>query len=388
VSQLHFSEAIPLSLYVHLPWCLKKCPYCDFNSHAQKEPGLPEQRYVEALLKDLELSVPLVWGRTVSSIFIGGGTPSLFSATSINTLLSGIRSLVKLTAGAEITLEANPGTFESEKFAGFAAAGINRLSIGIQSLDDQQLQRLGRVHDAKQALSAYETARTAGFTNINLDMMYALPEQSLAEATLDLEQLITLEPEHVSYYQLTLEPNTLFHKYPPMLPAHELSAQMSESGQELLAKAGYDQYEVSAYARNGKECRHNLNYWEFGDYLGIGAGAHGKLTQPANQHITRTVKPRQPEQYMQFIDAGSLENPQTIPEQDLAFEFFLNSLRLNDGISTALFEQRTGLRINTVIDALNQLRDQGLLSSNESLIQTTSTGRRFIDEMTPKFLKT
>ncbi len=388
MSQLHFSEAIPLSLYVHLPWCLKKCPYCDFNSHAQKEQGLPEQRYVEALLKDLELSVPLVWGRTVSSIFIGGGTPSLFSAASINTLLSGIRSLVKLTPNAEITLEANPGTFESEKFAGYAAAGINRLSIGIQSLDDQQLQRLGRVHDAKQALAAYQTARTAGFSNINLDMMYALPEQSLTEAQQDLEQLIALEPEHISYYQLTLEPNTLFHKYPPVLPEHELTAQMSESGQQLLAKAGYHQYEVSAYARNGKECRHNKNYWEFGDYLGIGAGAHGKLTQPANQHITRTVKPRQPEQYMQFIDAGSLESPQTIPEQDLAFEFFLNCLRLNDGISTALFEQRTGLRLDSVVETLDQLRDLGLLSRNESLIQTTSTGRRFINEMTPKFLKT
>ena len=347
MSQLHFSEAIPLSLYVHIPWCLKKCPYCDFNSHAQKEQGLPEQRYIEALLKDLELSVPLVWGRTVSSIFIGGGTPSLFSAESINTLLSGIRSLVKLTPNAEITLEANPGTFESEKFADFANTGINRLSIGIQSLEDKHLVQLGRVHDAEQALAAYQTARIAGFTNINLDMMYALPEQSLAEAQQDLERLIDLEPEHISWYQLTLEPNTLFHKYPPVLPDHELSAQISETGQTLLANAGYHQYEVSAYARNGKECQHNKNYWEFGDYLGIGAGAHGKLTQPANQQITRTSKPRQPEHYMQFIDAGSLETPQAIPEQDLAFEFFLNSLRLNDGISTTLFEQRTGCLLYT-----------------------------------------
>ncbi len=388
MSQLHFSEAIPLSLYIHLPWCLKKCPYCDFNSHAQKEEGLPEERYVDALLKDLELSVPLVWGRTVSSIFIGGGTPSLFSAESIATLLSGIRSLIKLSPNAEITLEANPGTFESEKFAGFAAAGINRLSIGVQSLDDQQLQQLGRVHDAQQALTAYETARSAGFTNINLDMMYALPKQTQAEAEQDLEQLIALQPEHISYYQLTLEPNTLFHKYPPVLPEHELSAQMSDTGQELLASAGYHQYEVSAYALNDKQCRHNNNYWEFGDYLGIGAGAHGKLTQPALQQITRTTKPRQPEQYMQFMEAGNLETPQVVPEQDLAFEFFLNGLRLNDGVTTSLFEQRTGLGLESVAEILGKLRDRGLLNDDPSQIQTSETGRRFIDEMTPEFLNT
>lgn len=388
MTQLRFSEAIPLSLYVHLPWCIKKCPYCDFNSHEQKEGGLPEARYVAALLKDLELSVPLIWGRRVSTIFIGGGTPSLFSAASIAELISGIRALINLSPSAEITLEANPGTFEADKFAGYREAGINRLSIGIQSLDQEKLAALGRVHNSDEAVAAFHIARSAGFDNINLDMMYALPGQTLPEAQKDLTALIELEPEHISYYQLTLEPNTYFHKFPPILPDHELGANISDAGIELLSKHGYERYEVSAFARAGKECQHNENYWQFGDYLGIGAGAHGKITQMALGEVTRTTKPRQPEQYLQHLQDGQLAAPTVVDRSELPFEYFLNSLRLTNGTPVTQFTERTGLDFSLVQNQITRLSERGLLQQiDDGLIGTTPTGARFLDELTSEFLK-
>ena len=348
MSELQFSEAIPLSLYIHLPWCIRKCPYCDFNSHEASTGTFPETQYIESLLADLEQSVPLVWGRRVSTIFIGGGTPSLFSAESLDQLLSSARGLLNIAPNAEITMEANPGTFEAEKFSAFREIGINRLSIGIQSLNNDQLSRLGRIHDRDQAINAFKLARTAGFENINLDMMFALPEQSTSDAEIDLQTLIDLAPEHISYYQLTLEPNTLFRKYPPKLPEHDKRADIAERGHKLLEQSGYRQYEVSAFAKPSYECQHNINYWEYGDYLGVGAGAHGKITDQAAGKIQRTLKPRQPKQYMAAMAEHNATSCRDIPQTDLAFEFFVNALRLNDGIDKDLFTLRTGLELSYI----------------------------------------
>ena len=378
---------IPLSLYIHIPWCIRKCPYCDFNSHNAPS-GLPEQQYVQALLNDLTSELPHIWGRRLESIFIGGGTPSLFSAASIDQLLSGIRALLPFRPNLEVTLEANPGTFEQDKFSGFRQAGINRLSMGIQSFNPQQLQALGRVHNREEALRAADIARTAGFDNFNLDLMFGLPQQTLDEAIQDLQQAIDLQPAHLSWYQLTLEPNTLFYKHPPALPDDDLVAEMQLTGQQLLDSTCYNQYEVSAYARPGKQCRHNRNYWEFGDYVAIGAGAHGKITNPAEGSITRYHKYRQPAEYMQQALQGTARSAtQQLTAADLSFEFMLNALRLRDGFTLPLFTERTGLATQHLQAGLDQALQRGLLRLTGEHLRPTALGWQFLNTVIQLFLE-
>lgn len=376
---------IPLALYIHLPWCIRKCPYCDFNSH-QAASHLPEKQYIQALLNDLSQELPSIWGRRLESIFIGGGTPSLFSADSIDELLAGIRALLPFRPNIEITLEANPGTFEQEKFKGFREAGVNRLSVGIQSFNPKHLQALGRVHNQAEALKAAELARYAGFDNFNLDLMFGLPQQSLEEALADLQQALDLQPTHLSWYQLTLEPNTLFYKHPPVLPDDDLLVDMQEAGQALLQQAGFEQYEVSAYAPTDRSCRHNLNYWQFGDYLGIGAGAHGKITDPFGQ-VTRHQKYRQPAQYLQQVALGQARSEtQILKPEDLKFEFMLNALRLKAGFSLDLFAERTGLNPATLQAPLTFAEQQGWLSLQDRQVQTTELGWQFLNSVIRLFL--
>ncbi|HPE58723.1 MAG TPA: radical SAM family heme chaperone HemW [Thiolinea sp.] len=376
---------IPLSLYIHIPWCVRKCPYCDFNSHPAPD-GLPEQAYVDALLQDLSEELPHVWGRRLESVFIGGGTPSLFSARALDDLLGGIRALLPLRPDTEITLEANPGTFEQVRFRDFRATGINRLSIGIQSFNPQHLQQLGRIHNREEALRAVDIARRAGFDNLNLDLMFALPRQTLEQAMADLQQAVDLAPEHLSWYQLTLEPNTEFYKYPPPLPDDDLSADMHLSGQALLSHSCYAQYEVSAYARSGRQCRHNLNYWTFGDYVGIGAGAHGKITQP-DHSVMRYRKFRQPARYLaQAGNGGFRSSEQHISATALKFEFMLNALRLRTGFAPELFTRHTGLDLSTLTPALELAVSRGLLAL-EPQIHATAHGWRFLNEAIQLFLE-
>lgn len=376
---------IPLALYIHIPWCIRKCPYCDFNSH-QAASHLPEKQYVQALLKDLSQELPFIWGRRLESIFIGGGTPSLFSAESIDELLAGIRALLPFRPNIEVTLEANPGTFEQEKFKDFRAAGINRLSVGIQSFNPRQLQALGRVHNQAEALKAAELASYAGFDNFNLDLMFGLPQQTIEEALADLQQAIHLKPTHLSWYQLTLEPNTLFYKHPPLLPDDDLLVDIQEAGQALLQQAAYTHYEVSAYAQAGRECRHNLNYWQFGDYLGIGAGAHGKISDALGQ-VTRHQKYRQPAQYLQQVDLGQARSDtQTLSPTDLKFEFMLNALRLKSGFDLALFTERTGLAAETLQAPLAFAEQQGWLTTQQNQIKTTELGWQFLNTVIQLFL--
>ena len=383
---LQFSEAIPLSLYIHIPWCVRKCPYCDFNSHAIRD-KLPEQAYVDALLADLEFDLPRVWGRRIETVFIGGGTPSLFSPEAIDKLLSGVRARLLLRPEAEITLEANPGTVEQVKFAEFRAAGVNRLSIGIQSFNDEHLQKLGRIHGRNEAVRAAESARQAGFDNFNLDLMYGLPGQNPAQALDDLHTTIDLAPSHFSYYQLTLEPNTLFHRYPPSLPDDDTLWDMQERGQALLAEHGYQQYEISAYAQAGRCCAHNLNYWRFGDYLGIGAGAHGKLSDLAEGAIYRLWKRKNPRDFLNY--AGSEANlgaVNRLTDTELPLEFMLNALRLTDGVSVELFRQHTGLGLNTIQNMLDQACARGLLSVTAGGLKPTELGQRFLNELLELFM--
>lgn len=375
---------IPLALYIHVPWCIRKCPYCDFNSH-HAPTDLPEQQYIQALLADLSQELPAIWGRRLESIFIGGGTPSLLSAESMDELLAGIRALIPFRPNLEITLEANPGTFEQEKFKGFREAGINRLSVGIQSFNPQHLQALGRVHNQAEALKAAELARYAGFDNFNLDLMFGLPKQSLEEALTDLQQAIALQPSHLSWYQLTLEPNTFFYKHPPVLPDDDLLVDMQYAGQALLQQAGFEQYEVSAYTQQ-QPCRHNLNYWEFGDYVGIGAGAHGKITDPFGQ-VTRHQKYRQPAQYLQQVAQGQARSEtQTLKPDDLKFEFMLNALRLKTGFSLDLFTERTGLSPETLQAPLAFAEEQGWLTIQDQQVQTTELGWQFLNTVIQLFL--
>lgn len=375
---------IPLALYIHVPWCIRKCPYCDFNSH-HAPTNLPEQQYIQALLADLSQELPTIWGRRLESIFIGGGTPSLLSAESMDELLAGIRALIPFRPNLEITLEANPGTFEQEKFKGFREAGINRLSVGIQSFNPQHLQALGRVHNQAEALKAAELARYAGFDNFNLDLMFGLPKQSLEEALTDLQQAIDLQPSHLSWYQLTLEPNTLFYKHPPVLPDDDLLVDMQYAGQALLQQAGFEQYEVSAYTQQ-QPCRHNLNYWEFGDYVGIGAGAHGKITDPFGQ-VTRHQKYRQPAQYLQQIAQGQARSEtQILKPDDLKFEFMLNALRLKAGFSLDLFTERTGLSPETLQAPLAFAEEQGWLTIQNQQVRTTELGWQFLNTVIQLFL--
>jgi len=378
-----FAALPPLSLYIHVPWCVRKCPYCDFNSHEMRgEP--PENEYVEALLCDLESALPQVWGRPVLTVFIGGGTPSLLSVPALDALLSGVRARLPLAADAEITLEANPGTVEAEKFAGFRAAGVNRLSLGIQSLNDRHLQALGRIHDAGEARRAAELA-LATFDNVNLDLMYGLPGQTLEEAETDIAALISLEPQHVSAYHLTLEPNTYFHRYPPVLPDDDTAAAMQDAVEKRLADAGYGHYETSAFARPGRQGRHNLNYWMFGDYLGIGAGAHGKISFKNN--ILRYSCARQPKAYLTQLAAGSAVSEQReLSATELPGEFMMNALRLNDGFELSLFADRTGLDLTHVLPALDQAEARGLLLRDHRSVRPTPLGQRFLNDLLALFL--
>ncbi|MES2564328.1 MAG: radical SAM family heme chaperone HemW, partial [Pseudomonadota bacterium] len=354
-----FTALPPLSLYIHIPWCVRKCPYCDFNSHEARG-EIPEERYTNALIADLEQSLPLIWGRKIYTIFFGGGTPSVLSAQAIDTMLSAVRARVPLAVDAEITLEANPGTFESVKFAGYRAAGVNRLSIGIQSFNAAHLKALGRVHDAEQARAALQIAR-AHFDNFNLDLMYALPGQTLAGAASDLKEALSFEPPHLSLYHLTIEPNTYFHRYPPQVPDDDIAAQMQDAAAAFLHQAGYEHYETSAYARPGQRARHNLNYWRFGDYLGIGAGAHSKLSFP--ERIVRQTRYRQPREYMdQALTGAAMQNESAVSAEDIPFEFMMNALRLNDGFELALFEERAGMPLVSVLNTLEEAQRRGLLT--------------------------
>ncbi len=381
-----FSSAPPLSLYVHLPWCVRKCPYCDFNSHAA-DGELPQGDYVAALLRDIEADLPRVWGRPVMSVFIGGGTPSLFEPDVIARLLSDLRARLPLLAGAEITLEANPGTLDTARLEGFRQAGVNRLSLGVQSFHDRQLKALGRIHDAAAARRAIEVALSGGFERVNIDLMFGLPGQDVALALADLDAALAYDTGHVSWYQLTLEPNTVFHSQPPVLPGPDLMEAIYEAGLERLAAAGYRRYEVSAYARPGHECRHNLNYWQFGDYLGIGAGAHGKLTLP--EGILRLARYRQPQTYMARASAGdAVADQRWLSAHERAFEFLLNALRLCDGFSWTQFRERTGLPLTAIRPRLEQAAQRGLVTLDGEGARATERGFDLLDSVLEDFLPT
>ncbi len=377
----------PLSLYVHLPWCVRKCPYCDFNSHEARG-ALPFDAYVDALLADLDLDLPLVWGRTVHTVFFGGGTPSLFPSDLIDRFLQGASARLRFAPAAEITLETNPGTAEHGRFEGYRAAGVNRLSFGIQSFDDGCLQRLGRIHDSAEAESAVKLAQDAGFDNLNLDLMYALPQQTQAMAGRDLERAFALQPSHVSHYQLTLEPNTVFAARPPGgIPDEDSSWDIQEHCQALLADAGYAQYEVSAYARPGRECAHNLNYWRYGDYLGIGAGAHGKLTLGSEQAIVRRWKHKHPTSYLAHAGTvAAIGGDERIEPSRRPFEYMLNALRLVEGFSLAQFEARTGLPAASIAPQLASAVGRGWLDIAGDRIRPTELGRRFTNDVVALFL--
>ncbi len=380
---LQLSALPPLSLYVHLPWCLKKCPYCDFNSHeAQGE--LPEQRYLDALMADLEASLPLIWGRTVHSIFIGGGTPSLFSPQAIDRLLGDIRARLRLEPDCEITLEANPGTFEKDRFRAFRSAGVTRLSVGVQSFDDRHLKALGRVHDRAQAIAAVEEAAQA-FDTFNLDIMYALPGQTLANLEQDMAQALALQPPHISIYHLTVEPNTWFAKYPPALPEDDDAYAMLDRITELTGLAGMDRYEVSAYAKPGHRCLHNLNYWKFGDYLGIGAGAHSKLSFA--HRVVRQVRFREPKLYMDKALAGTpVAQDNEVSRADLPFEFMLNALRLREGFKLQDFSEKTGLPLTAIQAGLDKAEHKGLIERDFARVRPTERGFDFLNDLQTLFL--
>ena len=385
---LQLGESPPLALYVHLPWCLAKCPYCDFNSHALPRPdqgGLPESRYIEALIADLEASLPQVWGRPVHSVFIGGGTPSLFSADAIGRLLAAIRARLPLLPGCEITLEANPGSFERDRFRDFRKAGVTRLSVGVQSFDDAMLAKLGRVHDGAQARAAL-TEAAAAFDTFNLDLMYALPGQSLAQLHADLDIALSFEPPHLSIYHLTIEPNTRFATAPPAhLPDDDLASDMLDAITDRTASVGLQRYEVSAFARSGHRCRHNLNYWQFGDYLGIGAGAHGKLSYP--HRVVRQVRWREPNTYLERSMAGqAMSNDDEVPRSQLPFEFMLNALRLRVGFALADFTARTGLAITAIAKPLAEAEARGLLERDFSRVWPSARGFDFLSDLQALFL--
>lgn len=375
----------PLALYVHLPWCLRKCPYCDFNSHEWREGGsLPQAQYLDALRADLEAVLPLVWGRKIHSIFIGGGTPSLFSPDAIDRLLADVRALLPLEPACEITLEANPGTFERDRFRGFREAGVTRLSIGVQSFDDAKLRALGRVHDRAQAIAAVEEACEC-FETFNLDLMYALPGQTLAECEVDLRQALAFRPPHLSVYHLTLEPNTYFAKFPPAVPDEDLASEMLDRIVERTGEAGLVRYEVSAYARPGHACAHNLNYWRFGDYLGIGAGAHSKLSFP--HRVVRQVRFREPARYMQAALAGqAVAQDEEVRREDLPFEFMLNALRLREGFELVRFTERTGLPVTVIARALEEAERRGLIERDLQRVWPTDRGFDFLSDLQALFL--
>jgi oxygen-independent coproporphyrinogen-3 oxidase len=394
-SSPQFKALPPLSLYVHFPWCARKCPYCDFNSHEVRG-AVPEARYVAALVCDLERALPQVWGRWVHSVFLGGGTPSLISATAIDAVLAAARARLVVAPDAEITLEANPGTVEAGKFRDFRAAGINRLSLGIQSFDPRHLKTLGRIHDEREARRAIEQAG-AHFDNFNLDLMYGLPGQTVEEALSDIEQALAFDPPHLSCYHLTIEPNTWFHRFPPQLPDDDTSAAMQDAIEARLAAAGYDHYETSAYAKtvtlhssltstSSARCAHNLNYWMFGDYLGIGAGAHGKLSCPGR--IVREARVKHPERYMAGVEgAGPVEERRDVGAEEIPVEFMMNALRLNAGFPVALFEERAGLPLTAILRELDDAERRGLIQRDHAHIAPTIRGRRFLNDLLQIFLR-
>ena len=373
----------PLSLYIHIPWCVKKCPYCDFNSHESRT-EIPEKRYVAALIADLEQSVPRVYGRKIQNVFFGGGTPSLFSADSINEILSAVRMLTPLDYGAEITLEANPGTVDTAHFLGYKQAGVNRVSLGIQSFNANYLKALGRIHDDKQSIQAVELALTT-FERVNLDVMYGLPNQSLDHALQDARQAASLNSDHLSFYHLTLEPNTPFYRTPPSLPSDDVSTDMQEQIEALLAENGYDHYETSAFCKPNNQARHNLNYWQFGDYLGIGAGAHSKLS--FHDKITRETRHKHPKAFMEGAEAGNAtDNTWVIEQADLGFEFMMNALRLTGGFETRLFSERTGMPVQSISMRLAEASKKGLITQNTQYIKPTLLGQRYLNDLLELFL--
>ncbi len=374
---------VPLSLYVHIPWCIKKCPYCDFNSH-EIQNTLPEDQYIDALILDLTSTAQRVKDRKVKSVFIGGGTPSLFTAKSIQRLITAINDQLELADNIEITIEANPGTADEKNFSGFREAGVNRISIGAQSFADSQLQSLGRIHDAQTAINSVQAAQQAGFENINIDLMYALPQQNVTTALKDIEQAISLQPTHISYYQLTIEPNTSFYRQPPRLPDSQVSWEMQQAGMDLLAKHGYQQYEVSAYGKQGYQCVHNINYWQFGDYLGIGAGAHQKLSFDLPNAIYRCEKPKHPQQYMRSVNTKTSNH--TLTEEDIIFEFMLNALRLKHGFTIRQFELHTGLSIELIDDPLQANISEDLLVMDQNRIYCSNRGYKFLDDILQSWL--
>ena len=392
---VNFQALPPLSLYIHIPWCVRKCPYCDFNSHeageaspSNKEGGgikIPEQEYVVALIRDLELALPLIWGRKIYTVFFGGGTPSLLSGRSVAEILRQVRMLLTLVHDAEITLEANPGTVESARFAAYRDAGVNRLSLGIQSFSDTHLQALGRIHSADEGRRAIETAQQH-FDNINLDLMYALPKQTLGQALQDVRTALLYAPQHLSCYHLTLEPNTLFHRNPPPLPDDDVSSDMQQGIEELLAAHGYQHYETSAFAQPKRQSRHNLNYWQFGDYLGIGAGAHSKLS--FHDKVIRQARYKQPQSYLQQVAQDApIQTEHEVARDELAFEFMMNALRLNEGFDSALFSERTSLPLLSIRRELEEAERRGLLFRDHQRIAPTLLGQRFLNDLLEIFLR-
>ncbi len=381
---LQLAALPPLSLYVHLPWCIRKCPYCDFNSHEMRRDELPEDDYIRAVVADLEAALPLIWGRSVHSIFIGGGTPSLFSPAAIDRLLGDIRARLRLEPDCEISMEANPGTFEKDRFRAYRSAGVTRLSIGVQSFNDAHLQALGRVHDRAQALAAVEEAASA-FDTFNLDMMYALPGQSMAQVEDDMRTALQFAPPHISIYHLTIEPNTYFAKYPPSIPEDDTAYAMLDHITELTAAAGLDRYEVSGYARTGHRCRHNLNYWQFGDYLGLGAGAHSKLSFA--HRVVRQVRLRDPQRYLErALQGNAVAQDEEVSRADLPFEFMLNALRLRHGFGLREFTERTGLPVTAIQRALEEAETKGLIERDFARVRPTQRGFDFLSDLQALFL--
>ena len=382
----NFTATPPLSLYIHIPWCVRKCPYCDFNSHEARD-EIPEAAYIDALIADLEQDLPAVWGRTVETVFFGGGTPSLFSPEGIDRLLADVRARIPLKPEAEITLEANPGTVDHARFKGFREAGINRLSIGIQSFQPDLLKKIGRIHSDTEAITAVEAAHQAGFKNFNLDLMFGLPGQTQKQALQDLQIARDLQPAHISWYELTIEPNTWFHRHPPQRPDDDTLWEMQQAGRTLLEAAGYQRYEVSAFARAQRHCRHNMNYWQFGDYLGIGAGAHAKISDAATQGITRTAKQRHPRNYLDNAHTNArISSITPITPADALLEFAMNVLRLDQGFSPAAFNAATGLSYTGIEAIVNKGVADGLLSHDGSVIRTTPKGQRYLNELLQQWM--
>ena len=382
----NFTATPPLSLYIHIPWCVRKCPYCDFNSHEARD-EIPEAAYIDALIADLEQDLPAVWGRTVETVFFGGGTPSLFSPEGIDRLLADVRARIPLKPEAEITLEANPGTVDHARFKGFREAGINRLSIGIQSFQPDLLKKIGRIHSDTEAITAVEAAHQAGFKNLNLDLMFGLPGQTQKQALQDLQIARDLQPAHISWYELTIEPKTWFHRHPPQRPDDDTLWEMQQAGRTLLEAAGYQRYEVSAYGRAQRQCRHNMNYWQFGDYLGIGAGAHAKISDAATQGITRTAKQRHPRNYLDNAHTNArISSSNRITPADALLEFAMNALRLDQGFSPAAFTAATGLSYTRIESIVNEGVADGLLSNDRSVIRTTPKGQHYLNELLQQWM--